>query len=65
VFGEDQETIYKTNDGCLRSHSTVGILRTYLENNLNEEIQPVYYYFMDQYFNVDDNGKYSEMERFG
>lgn len=65
VFGENQETIYKTNDGCLRSHSTVGILRTYLEHNLSEEIQPVYYYFMDQYFNVDDNGKYSEMERFG
>lgn len=65
VFGDSQETIYKTNDGCLRSHSTVGILRTYLENNLSEEIQPVYYYFMDQYFNVDDNGKYSEMERFG
>jgi len=65
VFWEDQETIYKTNDGCLRSHSTVGILRTYLEHNLNEEIQPVYYYFMDQYFNVDDNGKYGEMERFG
>ena len=65
VFGENQETIYKTSDGCLRSHSTVGILRAYLEHNLSEEIQPVYYYFMDQYFNVDDNGKYSEMERFG
>jgi histidyl-tRNA synthetase len=32
---------------------------------MSEEIQPVYYYFMDQYFNLDDEGKYSEMERFG
>jgi histidyl-tRNA synthetase len=31
---------------------------------MSEEIQPVYYYFMDQYF-TNDEGKYSEMERFG
>lgn len=65
VFWDNQDTIYKTNDGCLRSHSTVGILRAYLDNEMSEEIQPVYYYFMDQYFNLDDEGKYSEMERFG
>ena len=64
VFGESQESIYKTNNGCLRSHSTVGILRAYLDSDMSEEIQPVYYYFMDQYFSH-DGGKYSEMERFG
>lgn len=64
VFWENQESIYKTNDGCLRSHSTVWILRAYLDKDMSEEIQPVYYYFMDQYF-TNDEGKYSEMERFG
>ena len=64
VFGGNQESIYKTADGCLRSHSTVWILRAYLNNDMSEQIQPVYYYFMDQYF-TNDNGKYSEMERFG
>ncbi len=63
VFGENQESIYKTNNGCLRSHSTVGILRAYLDTAMNDEIQPVYYYFMDQYFS-NEGGKYSEMERF-
>jgi len=64
VFGEHQESIYKTSNGCLRSHSTVGILRAYLDSEMNEQIQPVYYYFMDQYFS-NEGGKYSEMERFG
>ena len=64
MFGESQDSIYKTNNGCLRSHSTVWILRAYLDSDMSEEIQPVYYYFMDQYFSHDE-GKYSEMERFG
>lgn len=64
VFGDFQESIYKTDNGCLRSHSTVWILRAYLDADMSEEIQPVYYYFMDQYF-TNDEGKYSEMERFG
>ncbi|MCP4523962.1 MAG: hypothetical protein GY828_07135 [Candidatus Gracilibacteria bacterium] len=64
VFQDNQDAIYKTPNGCLRSHSTVGILRAYLDNQMDEEIQPVYYYFMDQYF-TNNNSHYKETERFG
>ncbi|QFR38892.1 hypothetical protein A9Q91_01515 [Candidatus Gracilibacteria bacterium 28_42_T64] len=64
VFGENTGGIYKTEDGCLRSHSAVGILRAYLNAEMSEEIQPVYYYFMDNYFSNGEMG-YNELEKIG
>lgn len=36
-----------------RTNPETWIMKAYLNNNIIEEIQPVYYYFMDHYFNND------------
>jgi len=37
-------------DNNLRENSEVWIMKAYLDNNIAEEIQPVYYYFMESFF---------------
>lgn len=36
---------------CVSSNSTIWILRSYLSENLHEEIQPMYLYYMDKHIN--------------
>lgn len=64
VFGENKSAIYKTQDWFLRSHSAVGILRSYINADLHEAIQPVYFYYMGNYFSQTENG-YSELHKIG
>lgn len=37
-------------DKDFRQKPYIWIMRSYLENNLNEEIQPIYFYFMEKFF---------------
>jgi hypothetical protein len=34
----------------LREDSSKGIMKAYIDNNIREEIQPVYYYYMAHFF---------------
>jgi hypothetical protein len=38
------------SEGVLRENSEQGIMKTYIDNNIAEEIQPVYYYYMSRFF---------------
>ncbi len=44
-------------DVCLSSNATMGILRSYIEKELNEEIQPLYFYYMDKFLNKESKLK--------
>lgn len=37
-------------DVSLLPSATVGVMRSYVENEVHEELQPVYYYYMERYF---------------
>jgi histidyl-tRNA synthetase len=37
-------------DVSLLPSATVGVMRSYVENEIYEELQPVYYYYMERYF---------------
>lgn len=43
-------TQMKNQEWELRENSEQGIMKTYIENNIQEEIQPVYYYYMSRFF---------------
>lgn len=47
-------SIIKEGDFDLCQNPTLSILRAYLENDMKEEIQPVYYYYMSQYYKKDN-----------
>lgn len=43
--------ILECNDYDIRQKSSIGIMRAYLDNDIKEEIQPVYYYYMEKFYN--------------
>lgn len=47
------ESIIKEGDFDLCQNPSLSILRAYLENDMKWEIQPVYYYYMSQYYKKD------------
>ncbi|MDD3145409.1 MAG: His/Gly/Thr/Pro-type tRNA ligase C-terminal domain-containing protein [Candidatus Gracilibacteria bacterium] len=48
--------ILENSDFDLNQDPSLGNLRAYLENNIKEEIQPVYYYYMHQLYKKENNG---------
>ncbi|MDD2871103.1 MAG: His/Gly/Thr/Pro-type tRNA ligase C-terminal domain-containing protein [Candidatus Gracilibacteria bacterium] len=52
-------------NGVFRTNPETGIMKAYLNNNIIEEIQPVYYYFMDHYFNNDKQVEFIGAEIIG
>ncbi|MCH2188757.1 ATP phosphoribosyltransferase regulatory subunit [Candidatus Gracilibacteria bacterium] len=49
----------------LRRNSHIGVLKAYVDANIAEEIQPVYYYYMDRYFDYSEEKGYHEDYRIG
>ncbi|MFK7779562.1 MAG: His/Gly/Thr/Pro-type tRNA ligase C-terminal domain-containing protein [Candidatus Gracilibacteria bacterium] len=41
-------------DGKFRENAEIGIMNAYLSHHCNEQIQPIYYYYMDHFLNDDE-----------
>ena len=54
-----------TTGVTLRRNSNIGILKAYVDANIADEIQPVYYYYMDRYFDYCQEKGYHEDYRIG
>lgn len=46
--------VIENSDFALLEDLSLWILRAYLDNDVKEEIQPVYYYYMDQFYRKED-----------
>ncbi len=54
--------INEWDDLCLTSDATVWVMRSYLENNMKEDIQPVYFYYMERFLdNSKDNKEFFQI----
>lgn len=66
VFGDEKDKYVCTFDGCgsLRPNASIGVMRAYLNGEFNDEIQPVYFYYMDRYFST-LKGDFEEFNKIG
>ncbi len=57
----------KGRDLVLKPESTAGVLRAYIENNLAEEPQPIYWYYIEPHFRYDrpQKGRYRQFHQVG
>jgi histidyl-tRNA synthetase len=57
----------KGRELVLKPESTPGVLRAYIENNLAEEPQPIYWYYMEPHFRYDrpQKGRYRQFHQIG
>lgn len=57
----------KGRELVLKPESTPGVLRAYIENNLQEEPQPIYWYYMEPHFRYDrpQKGRYRQFHQVG
>lgn len=53
------EYIFEEKDFDINQNPSLSIMRAYLENDIKEHIQPVYYYFMDRFY---ENNKWNLRE---
>jgi histidyl-tRNA synthetase len=51
----------------LKPESTAGVMRAYVENNLQEEPQPIYWYYIEPHFRYDrpQKGRYRQFHQVG
>ncbi len=54
-----------TTGVTLRRNSNIGVIKAYMDANIADEIQPVYYYYMDRYFDYCAERGYHEDYRIG
>lgn len=57
----------KGRELVLKPESTPGVLRAYVENNLQEEPQPIYWYYIEPHFRYDrpQKGRYRQFHQVG
>lgn len=57
----------KDRELVLKPESTPGVLRAYIENNMMEEPQPVYFYYIEPHFRYDrpQKGRYRQFHQIG
>lgn len=57
----------KGRELVLKPESTPGVLRAYIENNLAEEPQPIYWYYIEPHFRYDrpQKGRYRQFHQIG
>lgn len=57
----------KGRELVLKPESTPGVMRAYIENNLQEEPQPIYWYYIEPHFRYDrpQKGRYRQFHQVG
>jgi histidyl-tRNA synthetase len=57
----------KGRELVMKPESTPGVLRAYIENNLQEEPQPIYWYYIEPHFRYDrpQKGRYRQFHQVG